>query len=361
MRDVPYQFITREQFQADLEALLEEEQDPEFLAAEERLLKRLGLLPDDVDMEALLLELYGAGVAAYYQPEDGTFYIIERDAEFGPLDRMYVAHEYNHALQDQHFDLEGTRITDPSQGDAVMAQLAAVEGDATWLMVLWAQQNLSFEEVLQLLQESLEPAGQEVLEGMPQILSRQLGFPYTEGMVFVNTIHAAEGWEQVNEMLQTPPASTEQILHPEKYTAGEQPTPVQLDDVSSELGEGWSSVYQQTFGELNTQVWVGGGEEPPQMLPGAPVEYPFADVAAGWGGDRLRMYEGADDAADQFAIVWQTAWDTPEDAAEFRERAEELRSTLDGVSTIESSGDRVTLLVAGNEAILDALAEATQP
>ena len=52
-------------------------------------------------------DLYTAEVAAYYDPADGTFYIIQRDAPFGPVDKVTTAHEYTHALQDQHFDLEG--------------------------------------------------------------------------------------------------------------------------------------------------------------------------------------------------------------------------------------------------------------
>lgn len=348
LRDVPYEMVTREQFQADLQVLLEEELDPEVLAAEERVLKRLGLLPDDLDLQSLLLELYGAGVAAYYQPANGTFYVIERDAPFGPLDRMYVAHEYTHALQDQHYDLEGTRMTDQSQGDAVLAQLAAVEGDASWLMVLWAQQHLTFEELFEILTESLAPADAELLEGMPPILVRQLTFTYNEGLTFVSGIQQEDGWEAVNQIFAEPPASTEQVLHPEKYFAGEAPVTVDIPDLAGALGGGWVRTYEQIFGELNVQILATADEEAPEAVPGMPVTYPFAEVAAGWGGDRLHMYE---DGGDGWAIVWELEWDSPADADEFVARIEELQETLDGESDIVEVGPQTVRLLLANDTV----------
>ncbi|HSH21279.1 MAG TPA: hypothetical protein VK992_01515, partial [Candidatus Caenarcaniphilales bacterium] len=359
-RDVPYEMITREQFRTQLEQLLAEEVDPEQLAAEERLLKRLGLLPDDTDLAELLLELYGAQVAAFYEPENGRFYIIERDEDFSAMDRMIVAHEYTHALQDQHFDLEGTRVTDPSQGDAALAQQAVVEGDATLVMSYWAQENLSFDELLELLEESLAPAEQETLEGMPPILSRQLLFPYSEGAMFVGTIEQEQGWQPINDLLQRPPASTEQILHPEKYATAEAPVQVQIPDVSKALGTGWQRSYEQTFGELNTQIWLAADEELPNQVPGMPAKYPFAEEAEGWGGDRLHMYEAADGG---WAVVWELAWDSQEDADEFRARALELQARLDGVSDIDAVcdgnndclADSIRLLIASDDATLERL------
>ena len=150
-RDVPFEVITREQFQANAEELFNSDSTPDERAAEERLYKRLGLLPADADMDALILQLYGSQVAAYYNPDDGMFHIIGRDSPFNATDKIVVAHEYTHALQDQHFDLKNNTITDNSQGDAQLAQLAVIEGDATLTSQLWAQDNLSFEEMLQML------------------------------------------------------------------------------------------------------------------------------------------------------------------------------------------------------------------
>ncbi len=155
--DVPYEFITRQQFSDELLELQFSEVPEETRAAEENLYKRLGLLPDDADLDQLLVDLYGAQVAAYYRPDTKRFYIItDNEDAFCASDKIIVAHEYTHALQDQHFDLEATRIKDLTQGDAALGQLGAVEGDATMTMQLWTQQSLSPEEAFEVLLESLQ-------------------------------------------------------------------------------------------------------------------------------------------------------------------------------------------------------------
>jgi hypothetical protein len=335
-RDVPFSFITREQFQADLVALNNAEVPVAVRAAEERLLKRLGLLPADANLEALVLELYGAQVLAYYQPEDGHFYIISRDQPFGATDKIVVAHEYTHALQDQHFDLKDNTINDPTQGDAQLAQLAVIEGDATLTSQLWTTENLGFGEMLQLVFDALIGLDQASLQGIPLVLRRQLEFPYTEGMEFVTALHDRGGFDAVDAAIQTPPASTEQILHPEKYAAHEEPVDVQAPDSRSPLDETWSPVYEQTMGELGIQILAVGDEEPALDFPGLPVEWPHQEVAAGWGGDRLRMYENTN---GQWLITWQTAWDTGADASEFAARIRELSDTFAGSVRVDQNHD----------------------
>ena len=331
--DVPFEYITREQFQADLLELIYEDVSPEVVAAEERMLKRLGLLAADADMEALTLELYGTQVAAYYQPENGRFYIIERDEPFGPTDKIIVAHEYTHALQDQHFDLKTNTISDPFEGDAILGQLAAIEGDATLTSQLWAFEgnNLTPDEMIQLLTEALGGLGELTMEGIPLVMRRQLEFPYGDGLVFVSRLQTEGGFDAINAAIEVPPASTEQILHPEKYLAGEAPVDVAAPDLLETLGNGWYEAYEQTLGELGIQILATGGEEPAIAFPGLPVEWPHQEVAAGWGGDRLRMYEHPD---GRWVIVWEIAWDSRLDGDEFAARAQELAPLLAGVSAV---------------------------
>ena len=361
-RDVPYRLLTRDQLADELSVMFEEEVDVDLLAAEERLFKRIGLIPSGADLYEMLLELYSGSIAAFYRPDTGAFYVVERDGPFGPLDKMIVAHEYTHALQEQHFDLEGTRIVDPAQGDAALAQLAAVEGDASHVMYTWTTTHLSIAEQIQLYVEILEQQQEQQTGDMPPILTRQLEFPYADGYFFIQQVHADGGWAAVDETLRTPPASTEQILHIEKYYAGERPVAIELADAAPALGGGWTHVYSQTFGELNVGVWAAGGEAPDTPIPGLPVDYPHAEVAAGWGGDRLHMYE---DGGDGWAIVWETAWDSAADTDEYLARAQSLLPTLDGVARVErvassvaGQPDRVRLLVAGDQATLDRLSAA---
>jgi hypothetical protein len=293
-KDVPYKVISRDDFKNYLIATEDEDTTPEWRAAEERFLKRMGLLPQDSDLNALLLELYTSQVAAYYDPADGTFYIIERSEPFGPVDQVTTAHEYTHALQDQNFGLEALRIKDPVQGDAILGQLAGIEGDATLTSQNWLTANMSDADKAQLVLEGLKQLGDDSLASMPLILQRQLEFPYAEGLTFVTDIWGLGGYDAVNKAIQTPPASTEQVLHSQKYYDAEAPVVITPTDLTSALGSGFANVYQQTMGELNTQVLMTGGELPPLRILGVPVDWPHAEAAAGWGGDKLNMYENGD-------------------------------------------------------------------
>lgn len=358
LADVPYEFITREQFRDDLIELQFEEVPEETFRAEERLLKRLGLMPDDADLLQLLVDLYGGQVAAFYRPDTKRFYIIQRDQPFGASDKIIVAHEYTHALQDQHFDLEGTRIKDLSEGDAVLGQLGAIEGDATLTMQLWTLEpgNLSPEEALQVLFESLQQLDDPALANMPPVLRRQLEYPYAEGFAFIQEIHGLGGFDAVNTTLTEPPESTEQVLHPDKYLADEAPVEVTLPDLTPALGEGWALSYEQTMGELIMQVWAAGDETPPETFPGLPVEWPHAEAAAGWGGDRLAMYEHPD---GRWAIGWEIIWDSEADALEFRDRASELAPTIDPSTVVTDLGNSSTVIVTASDvSIVNALTAA---
>jgi hypothetical protein len=107
-------------------------------------------------------------------------------------------------------------------------------------------------------------------------------------------------------------------------------------------------MYEQTMGELGIQILAAGGETPQVDIPGIPADWPHADVAAGWGGDRLRMYENE---TGQWLITWETAWDTGTDASEFAARIRELAATFAGPVRVDQSHDslRVRIDIASDE------------
>jgi len=355
LSDVPFEFISREQFQADVLELNFSEVPEETRNAEERLLKRLGLLPADADLDQLLVQMYGGQVAAFYRPDTKRFYIIDTGKPFGPSDKIIVSHEYTHALQDQHFDLEGTRVKDNTAGDAQLAQLGAIEGDATLTMQAWSQQYLTPEESIQVVLDSLGQLADPTLTNMPWILRRQIEYPYAEGLSFITALHQQGGYDAVNATLSTAiPASTEQVLHPDKYLANELPVQVELPDVSPTLNEGndgWGLAYQQTMGELLMQVFAAGDDTPTGAIPGLPTDWQHAETVAGWGGDRLNMYENG----DQWIIDWHTTWDSPIDAVEFETRVNDLMSRFGGPATVNGSNNDVRVIIASDENLLNAL------
>ena len=125
--------------------------------ANERLLKGLGLLPQDANLGDLYVKLLGEQVAGLYSPDDKQLYVVSRSGKLGPTEKTTFAHEYTHALQDQNFDLGSLKLDEVGEGDKGIAGLSLVEGDATLVMSLWQIQHLSQVELLQLLSESLSP------------------------------------------------------------------------------------------------------------------------------------------------------------------------------------------------------------
>jgi hypothetical protein len=313
-RTVPYRFITREQFAEQFRQEFAQDNPPEQLAAEEALDKRLGLLPPDADLKQLAEALYTSQVLAFYDPKIEEFTVITRPGgTFTPSDRVTVAHEYDHALQDQYWDLEKLQVADPKEGDRAFAHVSLAEGDATALMYQWAFQNLTPEEFLG-LGSSATPEDQALLESMPLILKRTLTFPYLGGLEFISAeFQAGGGWDAVNAIWDSPPASTEQVIHPEKYDTGEEPVTITLPEIASTLSGHWTASSEQTVGELVTDIWLADGVDTGNG-PLGPNPLPNADAAAGWGGDRVVNLDGP---SGTWAVVWQTTWDTEQDAAEF--------------------------------------------
>jgi hypothetical protein len=151
--------------------------------------------------------------------------------------------------------------------------------------------------------------------------------------------------------------STEQILHPELYP-DELPVEISLPDVAASLGPDWSASYEQTLGEMQLHVWVADGRKPRQLFAALPAQLPKADIAAGWGGDRLLSLDGPEGA---WAIVWQTDWDTKADARDFRKAARAAMKDLPGAHSatgVDIAGglsSPVLVLVADSEETLGAV------
>lgn len=353
--NVGYRVIDEATLAADLESLFREEYSDAYLAAEDAALTRLGLLKPDDDLRELYLSLYGSQVLAYYDPSTDTFSLLGPARTIDALDSVVVAHEYAHALQDAAYDLEGTRVKDLDRNDAMLAEQALVEGDATAVMYDWAARELKLSDLLAVSAEALTSQDGRALQRAPDLLRRQLEFPYIDGFAFVNALRGRGDWAAVDEAWRSRPVSTEQILHPELYP-DERPIEITLPDVAARLGGGWTTSYQQTFGEMQMGVWVADGRKARSLFPVLPAQLPRAEAAAGWGGDRLVSLDGPDGT---WAVVWQTAWDTRADAKEFIEAARDAVEDLPGAKAV--SDEDVTgglsspglVLVADSEATLD--------
>ena len=124
------------------------DQNPEALVqATETLYKQLLLIPQDASLEKLYLDMLTSQVAGLYDDKTKKMYVVSKDGTIGPAEKITYAHEFTHALQDQRFELKNVVGDAPDQSDRTLARTALVEGDATLLMSLWAQQHLSLADL----------------------------------------------------------------------------------------------------------------------------------------------------------------------------------------------------------------------
>lgn len=319
------------------------------LAADERLAKLLGVIPQAASLLDLVKELYGSQVVGLYSPDDKTLFVLQTAGGMGPSVKVTYSHEFTHALQDQHFDLVAySKLTDDhAQGDRSLAAISLVEGDASAVMTVWAQSNLTMQELLQVAMEASDPNAAAIMARLPVILRETALFPYTQGLSFVTSLVQSGGWAAVDKAYASPPASTEQVMHFDKYLAGEAPVvlepPVGLAD---RMGTGWTLGTTDTWGEYQLGIWLRGA--------GGVSTAATATAAAGWGGDRVALLDGPTGAR---GAVWLTAWDTAVDATEFATAARAAIASFKlNAEVVAQPGSRsVTLLIGSDDAVTNRL------
>ena len=272
----------------------------------------------DFNFREFYIELQQDQIAGFYNTDDKTMNTLLISGnplgdDLPALEKTTYAHEFTHALQDQHFDL--TMIEDIENGDHQLAVLSLVEGDATYVMqeyllVLMEQNPGAIFEIL-----SLSLSGDADLpEGTPPILESELLTPYLQGLTFVTALYSNGGWDAVNAAFTDLPQSTEQIIHPEKYLDGEAPIEVTLQPVDDVLGSDWTMTTEDTMGEfylteyLKTQLDTRTASE----------------AAAGWGGDHYQVFYNTN--ADEQAYLLKITWDNIDEMADFMTTFEDFAS-----------------------------------
>jgi len=304
---------TLEQVRAYLRHKLDEEMPPARLHGLTQAYRLFGMLPDTIDLRALLVALYTEQVVGYYDPDSATLYIVA-GADPAVL-KLTLAHELVHALQGQHLMLDSLLAPDRDR-DLRMAAQAVLEGQATVaaLMVLMPDRGIAdlpeFGTYRRAIKE--QHAQMPVFSSAPLIIQESLVFPYLEGADFVRWFLGEHG--DTVPFGRRMPRSTEQVLHPDRYRENDEPVLLAL--VGTE-----PPVYSDGLGEFETRVLLA-------TLIG--VESTARAGAVAWGGDRYAVYDAGD---GQYGLVWWTAWDSPRAADRFA-------TLLQREWPIRGSGDR---------------------
>jgi hypothetical protein len=305
----------------------------------------IGVIPDGISLRQAY-EAYGSSqVIGYYDTVTGELKFTGSESP-SPLERITLAHELTHAIDDQRFGLERLdALGAECRDEDASAAIALVEGNASFFMLRWAETFLTPVEQVQV---GIEAAGQDTsTEGIPPFVSRLQAWPYEQGMRFVGALDSRGGLDAVDEAFADLPTSTEQIIHPERYP-NDAPTPVDVPDLSAELGDGWEDLDVMQIGEAWLQIALGLRLDSSEA--GA--------AAAGWDGGTYRAWSDGTDAA----VVLSTVWDDPREAEEFAASMTEWIDAGDGAAIVLGpEGEAVTVLFATDEATLGALESAAAP
>jgi len=340
--DIAPVLIDEAQLKKNLQADFDRQNPAAAIAIGERTLIALGFLPRGSSLRALVLALQTGQVAGYYSPTEKQLFVVSRSGGVGPTQQSTYAHEFTHELEDQHFDLKSLGLQAADQGDRSLARLALVEGDAVSAQYSWMQQHFGPDDLAQLLKDAQDPAALAALNNAPPYLRDTALFPYTAGLAFVQGLLQTGGYKAVNAAFAKPPDSTEQIIHPDKYAAGEKPIAVVLaSDLASRMGAGWSATGQDTLGELLLRLWLSEAGIASNLA---------SDAAAGWGGDRLVLLEGP--AGDAVAV--ESVWDTAADADGFAAAAKTAMTAraLTGTVVHVAGSTRVSLAIGTSSTTL---------
>ena len=321
-------------------------------------LKGLRLLPPDFDLRQSYIDMLSEQAAAYYDPATDGFYIV---AEMqGLMLDATIAHELQHALQDQHTDTLSKYTSESFHSfDHEMATRFLVEGEATlvgnsWLMQnmgsmfglgdtgknclneeptdelqkFWysvhdfikdtafatREQNTNMPKWMKILISMSMPMDkvEESLKNLPIFHYYLLNTPYLRGSWYAYIKFQQSGWKRsgLDNLFSNPPQTTEQTLHPEKeHPLPPTPSPI---TVPSQISKGWQSHEPDTMGEMGIVIWLiehGMNEQDAYLS------------ASGWNGDRVQVWTKKSESTSpsKYAASWKILWDTPKDAQKGRE------------------------------------------
>jgi len=307
-RSVEVEVMTREEY---LEDRGDGEPDETYARWNNQVWEGLFIVGEDRDVTEVFDETFGAAVQGVYLPGEERIVLVS-DSETPTVGKQTLVHELVHALQDQQFGLD----EQPPTQDEQLARNSVVEGEAELVPRLYLDR--CGEEWSCIRPSGSAGTGGDIDRGLLLVIIQ----PYAAGPDFVETVREREGWAGIDRLHAEYPGSTTEIIHPEKHPEFE-PADVTVSDRST--GE-WSRFDREPVGDtlgeasIYSMFLANGVIEAEQ-----PGRYRHP-VSQGWAGDTLVPYRND----GEFGYVWETTWETPEDARLFRETYLDLLESRGG-------------------------------
>lgn len=188
----------------------------------------------------------------------------------------------------------------------------------------------------------------EASESIPSFIMESMMGVYMKGLGFVFAVQE-KGWSEVEKLYtEYPPQSTEQILHPEKWSAHEGPSQIafsRLEKVSAL--KDWEPLDSDVIGEFRWRVIFK------EQGLGAEAE----TATGGWDGDRYVIFKRKD--SDATLMLLSTSWDSAGQAEEFATAYSRLlaRKYADAPepTRVVQKKENVYIVEGGNEKDIKAL------
>jgi hypothetical protein len=302
--------------------------------------KRLGMVPDTLDLRKFLVDLLAEQIVGYYDPKTKVLYVVSGSPPEAAS--ITITHELVHALQDQYISLDSTQKIE-GQNDRQSAAQAVFEGQAVYeqIAAMLGGNNVAvnlpggWERVREMIREN--QSSMPVFAAAPLVIQETLIFPYLSGAEFVRNFKERN---PAQELYKAMPQSTEQILHPSAYFGKrDDPTSVTLPPLSS-----GSLTYQNTLGEFETRLFLFQHlEDQNEAVRGA----------TGWDGDRYALFN----TTGGQGIVWVTVWDSRVDASEFFDLINQVVTRRYGMKDAGAAGSTTRSYAAAGRSVQITTAE----
>jgi hypothetical protein len=278
---------SREQIRAYVVREMDEDKDAAERYAGQRSAEAFGLLPKGFSLDSFMVDLLTEQIAGLYDPKSHEFYV----ADWIPIDdqRMVMAHELTHALEDQHFQIDAWVKAARPNDDAELAREAVLEGSAMVAMVSYTLQErgMTLKDLPDIDPSMLvgDMSDTPLLKKAPPFIKDALVFPYLDGLNFCAKVMRSTGWAKLPRLFEQPPISTQQIMHPDLYGAGKTPPLVSLPALDAALGPDWKKLEDNAMGEF-------GWTEVLKQFLGEQQATPISNL---WNDDRYAVYERKQD------------------------------------------------------------------
>lgn len=294
----------------------------------------IGAIRGDVGILEALGRYQQGQVLGFYNSQNEEL-VYTGDEQLSRVEQFILAHELTHAIDDQHFDLD--RLDELSltcDDERFQAALGAVEGSANHFA---AQVIVRFP-----IQELGDLPGGDA-RGVPPMIQDLQEYPYVDGLAFVDALSDEGGTPAVNGALRRFPTTTEEVLHPERFRRDD-PTELDVPDFAPTFGDGWRDLDVMIVGELWLRTLLDTGLS----------EAEASSAADGWDGGIYRAWTDGEDVA----VILSTSWDTPIEAAGFRDAltgwADDRRDRV----VVAGRGKAVIAGFGSSERVMAALASA---